>query len=148
MEKLASHLLNNSPAKPLLDNLGLLRHRENDRERQALFTRQQTAKLFAERGRQHGHSALHKIDTSRALASITVKGSVRLDEVGDIRNVDSDIVSAILVNLDGDGVIEILGGLGIDSEGSLGTQIPADLELAVGNTTSQSAKCPSFRTKE
>ena len=91
---------------------------------------------------------MHEIDTSRALASITVKGSVRLDEVGDIRNVDSDIISAILVNLDGNGVIEVLSGLRIDGEGSLCTQISADLELAVGNTTSQSAKCPLFRTKE
>ena len=91
---------------------------------------------------------MHEIDTSRALASITVKGSVRLDEVGDIRNVDSDIVGAILVDLDGNGVIEVLSGLRIDGEGSLGTQISADLELAVRNTTSQSAKCPSLRTKE
>ena len=84
---------------------------------------------------------MHKIDTSRALASITVKGSVRLDEVGDIRNVDSDIVGAILVDLDGNGVVEILSGLGIDGEGSLCTQIPADLELTVRDTTGQSAEC-------
>lgn len=83
---------------------------------------------------------MHKIDTSRALASITVKGSVRLDEVGDIRNVDPDIVGAVLVDLDGNGVIEVLSGLRIEGEGSLRTQISADLELTVRNTTEQSVE--------
>ena len=126
-------LLDNSPAEPLLDDLSLLRHREYDREGKTLLAREKTAKLFAQSGRQHGDRALNEVHAGSTLASIAIKCSVGLYEVGDVRDVNTNVVGAVLVNLDGDGIIQILRGIGVDSEDALATQVLANLKLALRN---------------
>ena len=97
------------------------------------MTRQQTADLLAERRGQHGNGALHKVHACRALPSIAVKGSVGLDKVRDIGNVHANIVSAVVVRLDGEGIIEILRIFGVDRKDTLAAEILTSIELALGN---------------
>lgn len=126
--------LNNGPAEPLLDDLGLLRHGEDDGEGKALLAGEKTAELLAQSRRQHRDRALDEVDAGSALASIAVESGVGLDEVGHIGDVDTDVVRAVVVDLDGQGIVEILGGVGVDGEDALAAEILANLELSLGDT--------------
>lgn len=130
-----SYSLDDSPAEPLLDHLSFLRHGKDNRERQTLLSRQQAAELLTQRRRKHGNRALHQVHTRCTLAGIAVQGSVGLDEVRYIRDVHSNIVGTILVDLDGYSVIEVLRSRGIDGEDTFSTQVLANLELTVRNAT-------------
>ncbi len=44
-----------------------------------------------------GDTALDKVNTGSALSSIPIKGGVWFHEVGDVRNVNTDIISSILI---------------------------------------------------
>lgn len=125
------HLLHDSPAKPLLHNLSLLSHGEDDGESKTLLSGKKTAELVAQSRRQHWYSPLNEVDTGSPLASITVKRGVGLDEVGYISNVNSNIVRAILVDLDRQSIVEIFGVVGIYGENTFTTKILANLKFAL-----------------
>ena len=99
----------NSPddslAEPLLHNLGLRSDSEDNGERETILARSQTAQLLTQSRRQHRDGTLHQVYTGSTLASVTVKGGVRLDEVRDVGNVDANFVRTVLVDLDGQSIV-------------------------------------------
>ena len=82
---------------------------------------------------------MDEIHAGRTLASVTVKRGIGLDEVRDIGDMNADIVRTILVDLDGQGIIEVLGCIGVDCEGTLSAEVLASLELVVGDAANDSA---------
>ena len=123
--------LDDRPPKPLLDDLGIFRHRKDDREGQALLARKKTADLLAQSRREHWHRALHDVNARRPLPSIAVKSRVGLDEKRDIRDMYTDVIRAVLVNLDRHSIVEILGVLWVNGEDTLAAEVFADVELAL-----------------
>jgi hypothetical protein len=113
------HIPDDCLAKPLVCDLAFLREGEDDREGKAILARDQAAQLLAESRRQHWHSTLHEVDTGRTLLGVPIKSGVWLDEVRDIRDVDANIVGAIFVVLDGEGVVKVLGSLRVNSKYAL-----------------------------
>ena len=125
----SSDSLDDRPAEPFLDDLALFRHREDNREGKALLAGKKAAELLAQGGRKHRHGALDEVDTGSTLARIAVESSVGLDKVGNVGDVNPNVIRAVLVDLNGESVVEILGSVGIDSEDTLATEILANLEL-------------------
>ena len=128
-----------SLAKPLLHDLGLGSDGEDDGESQTVLTRIQTAQLLAQSRGQHRDGTLHQVDASSTLARIAVQSRVGFDEVRDIGNVHADVIRTILVDLDGQGIIEVLGCIRVDCEGTLSAEVLASLELVVGDAANDSA---------
>lgn len=127
-------LLDDGPAKPLLDHLGLLSHRKDDREGEALLTTGETAELLAQCGRQHGDRALDEVDAGGTLTRVAIESSVRLHEVRDVCNMNADIIRPVFVDLDRQRVVDVLCAFRIYREDALAPEILANLELALGDT--------------
>ena len=126
-------LLDDSLAEPLLQDLGLWSDGEYNGEREAFLARSQTAQLLAKSRGQHRDGTLHQVDAGCALASITIQSGVRFDKVRDVGDVHTDVVRTILVDLDGQSIVEVLRGIRVDGEGTLPTEILAGLQLVVGD---------------
>ena len=94
-------ILDGRPAEPLVDNASLLRQGKYDGERKPLFSRDKTAKLLTQRRRQHRHRTLDKVNTRGPFAGVAVKGGIRLDEVRNIGDMNTDIKGAVLVRCNG-----------------------------------------------
>ena len=127
------HSLDDGPAEPLLDDLRVLGHREDDGEGEAILARQETAHLLAQRRWQHRDGALYEVDAGRPLPCIAVESSVGLDEVRHIGNVHTDVVRPVFVGLDGNSIVEVLRVLGINSEDTLAAEVLANFQLALGD---------------
>ena len=128
------NLLDDGAAEPFLDNSSILGHRKDNRKRQPLFTRDETAQLFAKRRWQHGHCTLNQVDAGGALASITIQWSIGLNKEGNISNVNANVKGSVAIVLDRDCIVEVLGRVRIDGKNSVRTQIAANFELAFGDT--------------
>ena len=79
------------------------------------------------------YRAMNEVHAGGALTGIAVKGRVRLDQVRNISDVHTDVVRAVLVEPDRQRIVEILGRLGVDREQALGTEVLANLKLALRN---------------
>jgi hypothetical protein len=77
---------------------------------------------------------LDEVDASGTLASITVEGSIGLDEVRDVGNVNANFERAVILGFDGKSVIEITSVTGVDSEDSFSTKVTADINFTVGDS--------------
>jgi len=107
-------ILDDRPAEPLVDDASVLRQSEYDGERKPFFSRDKTAKLLTQRRRQHRHCTLDEVNTRGPLARVAVKGGIRLNEVRDVGDVNTNVKGAILVRCNGQRVINILGTIGVD----------------------------------
>ena len=103
--------------------------------------RDETAELLAQSRREHGNGSLDEIDASGTLASITVEGSIGLDEVRDIGNVNADFERPVLLGFDGESVIEITSVTGVDGEDPFSTKVTANINFTVGDSK---ARCEPF----
>jgi hypothetical protein len=121
--------LDDSLPKPFLEDSSVAGYGEDSRKGQAILTRNKTAQLLAQSRRKHRDSTLNEVHARGTFTSIAVQGGVGLDEVRNVRNVNPDIVCAVLVQLDGKSVVKILGCLGIDAEDTVRAKILANLEL-------------------
>ena len=79
---------------------------------------------------QHRYNGADEVGTVAAFLGFFVEGGAGFDVGGDVRDMDADAVAAFAEFLDGEGVVEILGIVGIDGEGKDITAIAA--ALAVG----------------
>ena len=90
-------ILDNRPAEPLVDDASVLGQGKYDGERKPFFSRDETAKLLTQRRGQHWHCTLDEVDTCGPLAGVTVEGGIRLDEVGNIGDMNANIQSTVVV---------------------------------------------------
>jgi hypothetical protein len=94
-------ILDNRPAEPFVDDASIFRHGKYEGECKPFFSRDKTAELLTQRRRQHRHCTLDEVDTRGPLAGVAVEGGIRLDEVGNIGDVNTDVKGAILVRCNG-----------------------------------------------
>ena len=128
-------LLDDRSPEPLLDDLCVLSHREDDRECKALLAGKKTADLLAERRREHRDGTLHQVNTRSPLPGIAVESRIRLDEERDIGDMNTNVVGAVVIGLDGHGVVQILSVFRINGEDALAAKVLANIELALGDTS-------------
>ena len=140
-------ILDDRSAEPLVDDASILRQRKYDGECKSFFSRDKTAKLLTQRGRQHRHCTLDEVDTCSPLAGVAVEGSVGLDEIGNIGDVNTDVKGTVLVRCNGQRIIDVLGTTGVNGEEALGTQILANLEFALGNAVVLSIQVVTVKAK-
>lgn len=89
--------------------------------------------MFAQRRRQHGHSALHEIHAGSPLASVAIKGSVGLHEVGHVCDMNTDIISSIFVQFHGEAIVQIFGGFRINAENTVLSKVLANFIFPFGD---------------
>jgi len=99
--------------------------------------RDQTTKLLAKCGRQHGNSTLDEINASGPFSGVAIQSSVRLDKIRNVGNVYTDVIGSVFIQLDGDSIIQVLRGVRINGEHTLTAQILADFQLPLRNAEDQ-----------
>ena len=92
---------------------------------QALFPGPQGAKVVGEAGREHGDDAIDEIDAVGAATGLFVEDGSGADVMGDIGDVDADLGVAAGELTEGDGIVEVAGGVGIDGDDEFGPQVLA-----------------------
>mmetsp|Transcript_99088 Transcript_99088/g.317872 ORF Transcript_99088/g.317872 Transcript_99088/m.317872 type:complete len:348 (+) Transcript_99088:1364-2407(+) len=91
--------------------------REEDRHGKAIPVREQGAQVLAQPARQHGVDSADKVHCRGSLPGQTVDWVARPHEVRDIRHVHAHAEGPLdLPRFDGDCVVQILGGRGIDGD--------------------------------
>ena len=149
--------LDNRASKVGLHDRAVLVDSERGAESESLLVGSQAAELFGQLRRKHWDGSLHQIHAGGSFPSIAVKGGVgfhwdqltrpcfkaavikrtRLTEERDVGDVDTNGVCAISVVLDGQGVVEILRGGGIDSEYTVLAQILSHFEFPLWDANCQ-----------
>ena len=89
---------------------------------------------------KHRHYAVNEIDRRGAALGLLVDDRVGSDVVGDVGDMHSHAPVAVGQPADGEGVVEVLGVLGVDGEGGLlaisSGVIPASILSAAFSTAS------------
>jgi hypothetical protein len=94
---------------------------------ETLFIGTEGAEAVRKAGREHGDDAVDEIDAVRAFAGFVIQFGSRFDVVGDVGDVDTDLHVAVGEFAEGDGVVEIAGGVGVDGDDEVATKIfPSD----------------------
>ena len=93
----------------------------------ALFVGAEGAEAVRKAGRKHGNDSVDEIDAVGAFAGFVIQFGSRFDVVGDVGDVDTDLHVAVGKFAEGDGVVEIAGGIGVDGDDEVAAEIfPAD----------------------
>ena len=94
-------------------------------ERQALLPFIEAADAVGKLGGQHGDDFIRVIDGSCALISFLIQRGVRADIVADIRNMNAQLIAAVLGLHQADGVVDILGLGRVDGKDRQTAQVGA-----------------------
>lgn len=97
------------------DDLTVLLHLEEHGEGESVLARVQTAELLAEQPGQHGDHAVNEVDTGSPEGGILIDAGLLAHEVGNVSNVNSDLVESVGKLGDGKSVIKISGSSRVDS---------------------------------
>mmetsp|Transcript_25385 Transcript_25385/g.60375 ORF Transcript_25385/g.60375 Transcript_25385/m.60375 type:complete len:227 (-) Transcript_25385:1809-2489(-) len=120
-------------ADPLRADLPFGCHVPDDGEREAVGARVEAAEVLAEEVREHGEHPLHEVHARGPLRGDLVQRRLGLDEVRDVRDVDSDPEEAAGERLDAQGVVEVAGSQGIDREHPGRPEVPPFGQLVLGD---------------
>ena len=90
---------------------------------ESLFPRPEGAEVIRKAGRKHGNDAVDEVDTVGAPAGFLIQGGAGADVVGDIGDMDADLGVAPGELAQGNGVVEIAGGIGIDGDDEVAAQV-------------------------
>ena len=94
---------------------------------EALFIRPQGAKAVRKAGREHRDDAVDEVNAVGAFAGLVIQFGSGFDVVRDVGDVDTDLHVAVGKFAEGDGVVEIAGGVGVDGDDEVATKIfPSD----------------------
>ncbi len=86
------------------------------REHEAIHLRAQAANVGGKLERQHGHSAVGKIDAGAAQTRFLSRAELGRDVVGYVGDVDLQFVVAGLELANVDGIVEVAGGFAINRD--------------------------------
>lgn len=90
---------------------------------QALFVGAKGAEAIGKAGREHRNDAVDEVDAVGAFAGFVIQFGSRFDVVGDVGDVNADFDVALGQFAEGDGIIEIAGGIGVDGDDKVAPQI-------------------------
>ena len=102
--------------KPFLGDLCFPSHSENNRESKAILSQVETAELLTKGGWEHGDGPLDEVDASCPFLCIAVESGVGLYKIGNISNVNTDVIGTVVVSFDGQCIVQVLGSSGVDGE--------------------------------
>jgi hypothetical protein len=92
-----------------------------------LFIGTEGAEAVRKAGREHGNDSVNKIHAVGPFTGLVIQFGSGFDVVGDVGDVDTDLHVAIGKFAEGDGVVEIAGGVGVDGDDEVATKIfPSD----------------------
>jgi hypothetical protein len=94
---------------------------------EALFIGAEGAETVRKTGREHGDDAVDEVNAIGAFAGLVIQFGSGFDVVGDVGDVDTDLHVAVGKFAEGDGVVEIASGIGVDRDDEVAAQIlPSD----------------------
>ena len=108
----------------MAQHLGIRIHLHNDRHTEFILVRSQTTELVAQSFGEHRNDFVHQINARTTAVCLFVEGSLLVDVVGDIGDMDAYLVVARIEDLEGERIVEILGLIRVDSEGQDVAHIP------------------------
>jgi hypothetical protein len=85
-------------------------------EDEAVFVWPETADVAGELLGEHGDGAVREVDGVAAEAGLEVEIGAGEDVFGDVGDVDLELVAAVGILRDEDGVVEVLGGFAVDGD--------------------------------
>jgi hypothetical protein len=92
-----------------------------------LFIGTEGAEAVRKAGREHGNDSVNKIHAVGPFTGLVIQFGSGFDVVGDVGDVNADLHVAIGKFAEGDGVVEIAGGVGVDGDDEVATKIfPSD----------------------
>jgi hypothetical protein len=98
---------------------------------ETLFIGTEGAEAVRKAGREHGNDSVNKIHAIGPFSGFVIQFGSGFDVVGDVGDVDADLHVAIGKFAEGDGVVEIAGGIGIDGDNEVAAEIFA-ADRAIG----------------
>jgi len=92
-----------------------------------LFIGTERAEAVRKTGREHGDDSVNKIHAVGPFTGLVIQFGSGFDVVGDVGDVDANLHVAVGKFAEGDGVVEIAGGVGVDGDDEVAAEIfPAD----------------------
>jgi hypothetical protein len=88
-----------------------------------LFIGTEGAEAVRKAGREHGNDSVNKIHAVGPFTGLVIQFGSGFDVVGDIGDVDTDLHVAIGKFAEGDGIVEIAGGVGVDGDDEVAAEI-------------------------
>ena len=116
-----------------VQHFGLVVHLEDDRVSQLFFVGTQGTEEVAQAFGQHGNGAVYEVDGCGALLGFLVDDASFLDIVGHVGNVHAHFPPSVLQAADGEGIVKVLGILGVDGKGRHPAEVFAAGNLCGGN---------------
>ncbi len=101
-------------------------------ENEAVFVGPEGAHAGGERGRQHRHGAVRKVDAGAAQARFEIERGAGTDVVADVGDVDLELPMAVREWSDEDGVVEVAGGFAVDGDDGEAAEVVPELVLSDG----------------
>ena len=117
---------------PLLD-VCLIIEFEDDTIAEFLLVRTERADEVAKTLREHGDGAIDEVDTRSTVVSFLVDGGAFFHVVGHIGDMHAHFPKATVELADRQGIIEVLGILGVDGTGEDLTEILTTVDLLLGD---------------
>ena len=90
---------------------------------EALFIGTEGAEAIRKAGREHGDDAVDEVNAVGAFAGLVIQFGSGFDVVGHVGDVDTDLHVAVGKFAEGDGVVEIAGGVGVDGDDEVAAEI-------------------------
>ena len=92
-----------------------------------MFIGTERAEAVRKTGREHGDDSVNKIHAVGPFTGLVIQFGSGFDVVGDVGDVDANLHVAVGKFAEGDGVVEIAGGVGVDGDDEVATKIfPSD----------------------
>ena len=98
---------------------------------EALFIGAEGAEAVRKTGREHGDDTVDEVDAVGAFAGFVIQFGAGFNVVGDVGDVYADLHVTVREFPEGDGVVEIASGIGVDGNDEVATKIFAS-DRAIG----------------
>jgi len=111
----------------------ILGHSKNHRKGEPVLARNQTTNLLTQVRRKHRYSSLHEVHARRSLTSVTIKRGVNFNEMRDVGDMHSNIISAVIIFLDRESIVKVTSANRVDCENAVFPEVTASFYLTLGN---------------
>ena len=125
----ALHAADDAGCDFLGDNFALVIDLQQRRKHQPVFMRHQRAEVGGKLERQHGDSAVRKVDAGAAQACFRVDGAARFHVVADVGDMHLERVVAVGQAIHPHGIVEISRGFAVDGDDVERAEIAAAFQV-------------------